>query len=127
MINSKRGHKVRSQSMTVSEKGFPNMDVCFDFESCYYAFMCMCLDPSADIDIPYRKGLKDERMLRPLIGCCTLKLLTMLFWTSSSAEVKRRLRNTASWSWLTSICCFMIIHVTDSVRGGVVSEPAYVQ
>lgn len=116
---------VRSQSMHVLQKGFPNMDMGFDFDSCYYAFMR--LDPIAGFDIPYRKGLKDERMLRPLIGCCTLKLLTMLFWTSSSAEVKRRLRNTASWSWLTSICCFMIIHVTDSVRGGVVSEPAYVQ
>ena len=28
-----------------------------------------------------------------------------------------------TWSWLTSMCCFMMIQLTDSVRGGVVREP----
>lgn len=45
----------------------------------------------------FRKGLKEERTVRPHRGCCTRKLFTMLFCTSSSAEVKSRLRNTASW------------------------------
>ena len=54
-----------------------------------------CLSPSAD-GASCRKGVKEERTVRPQRGCCTRKLFTMLFCTSSSAEVKRRLRKTAS-------------------------------
>ena len=46
---------------------------------------------------PFRKGEKEERMGRPLSGCCTRKLFTMPFCTSSSADVNRRLRKTASY------------------------------
>lgn len=55
-----------------------------------------CLSPSAD-GASCKNGLKEERTVRPQRGCCTRKLFTMLFWTSSSAEVKRRLRKTASY------------------------------
>lgn len=43
-----------------------------------------------------RKGMKEERTVRPRRGCCTRKLFTMDLCTSSSAEVNRRLRKTAS-------------------------------
>lgn len=56
-----------------------------------------CLSPSAD-GASWRKGVNEERTVRPQRGCCTRKLFTILFCTSSSAEVKRRLRKTASWT-----------------------------
>lgn len=43
-----------------------------------------------------RKGEKEERTVRFMSGCCKRKLFTMLFCSSSSADVKSRLRNTAN-------------------------------
>lgn len=61
----------------------------------YWVRQRQCL-LSADGGASCRNGVKEERTVRPQRGCWTRKLFTMLFWTSSSADVNRRLRKTAS-------------------------------